>query len=74
MIPPTLKPTRITNTSATISENILTNCDKEITTTILDTDITNHFPIIFVKRTKHVKPKIKSDKKQNKKAFVYSRK
>ena len=43
MIPSILKPTRITETSATILDNILTNCDNEITTAILVTDITDHF-------------------------------
>ena len=54
MIPSFLKPTRITETSATIIDNIITNCDNEITTAILVTDITDHFPTILINRTKNV--------------------
>ena len=50
MIPSILKPTRITETSVTIIDNILTNCDDEITTAILVTDITDHFPTILIKQ------------------------
>ena len=44
MIPSILKPTRITETPATTIDNILTNCDNEISTIILVTDITDHVP------------------------------
>ena len=71
MIPSILKPTRITETSATIIDNILTNCDNEITTVILLTDITDHFPTILINRTKNVNANknLHSEKK-----FVYKRK
>ena len=71
MIPSILKPTRLTETSATIIDNILTNCDKEISTAILVTDITDHFPTILINRTKNVNSKRKSD---SEKSFVYKRK
>ena len=70
IIPSILKPTRITETSATIIDNILTNCDNELATAILVTDITDHFPTILINRTKCVSSKKKSD---NEKRFVYKR-
>ena len=67
MIPSILKPTRITETSATIIDNILTNCDNEITTAILVTDITDHFPTILINKTTNVNDaKNKSDSEKNK--------
>ena len=65
MIPSILKPTRITETSATIIDNILTNCDNELATAILVTDITDHFPTILINRTKCVSSKKKSDNEKN---------
>ena len=59
MIPTILKPTRITEMSATIIDNILTNCDNEVTTAILVTDITDHLPTILVNKTKIVNAKNK---------------
>ena len=57
MIPTILKPTRITEMSATIIDNILTNCDNEVTTAILVTDITDHLPTILVNKMKIVNAK-----------------
>ena len=48
MIPSILKPTRITETTATIIDNILTNTEQDILTAILVTDITDHFPTILM--------------------------
>ena len=70
MIPSVLKPTKVTKTSATIIDNILTNCDNEITTAIFDTNITDHFPTSLIYTTKNVNAKRKSD---NGKSFVYKR-
>ena len=52
LIPSILFPTRITEKSATIIDNILTNSDNEITTRILVTDITDHFPTILMTKSK----------------------
>ena len=53
MIPSILKPTRITETSSTIIDKIiLTNCDDEMTTAVLVTDITDHFPTILINKAK----------------------
>ena len=82
MIPTILKPTRITETSATIIDNILTNCDNEVTTAILVTDITDHLPTILVDITDHL-PTILVNKTKNvnaknrlnnEKGFAYKRK
>ena len=51
LIPSILFPTRITEKSATIIDNILTNSDNEITTRILVTDITDHFPTILITKS-----------------------
>ena len=70
-----MNPTRLTETSATIIDNILTNCDDEITTAILVTDISDHFPTILInkarKATKHVNTKKNLN---NENGFVYKRK
>ena len=52
MIPTILKPTRITDTSATIIDNILTNCHENIRTRIILTDITDHLPTVYFKNLK----------------------
>ena len=62
MIPSNLKPTRITKTSATIIDNILTNYDNKITTAILVTDITDHFPTILINKTTMLIKKSDSEK------------
>ena len=49
LVPTILKPTRITETSATIIDNIMTNTNGEIKTGIIVTDITDHFPTVFYK-------------------------
>ena len=67
MIPSILKPTRITETSATIIDNILTNSDSEIKTAILVTDITDHFPTILMTKCRNAK--VTQDSK-NKNTFV----
>ena len=67
MIPNILKPTRITETSATIIGNILRNCANEVTTAILVTDITDHLPTILVNKTKNVNAE---NKLNNKKGFA----
>ena len=51
LVPSILFPTRITEKSTTIIENILTNSDNEITTRILVTDITDHFPTILMTKS-----------------------
>ncbi len=52
IIPTILKPTRITETTATIIDNILTNSEREILTSILVTDISDHFPTILMTNLK----------------------
>ena len=52
IIPTILKPTRITDSSATIIDNILTNCHENIRTRIILTDITDHLPTIYFKNLK----------------------
>ena len=53
LMPTILKPTRITKTSATIIDNILTNSDNKISTGILVTDITDHFPTILMTKSRN---------------------
>ena len=48
MIPTIYKPTRITENTATIIDNILTNCDNVVKSAILVTDITDHLPTILM--------------------------
>ena len=71
LIPSILFPTRITEKSATIIiDNILTNSDNEITTRILVTDITGHFPTILM--TKSNNKNVTKDL-INEKCFAYKR-
>ena len=51
-IPTILKPTRITKTSATIIDNIITNSDNPLRTAILITDISDHLPSILMTKLK----------------------
>ena len=67
MLPTIYKPTRITATSATCIDNILTNNQDVIQTSILVTDISDHFPTILSTNLDIVNPK-KCDKN-----FVYKR-
>ena len=64
-----LKPTRITETSATIIDNIMTNPNGKIKTGIIVTDITDHFPTVFYKNLNMLKQK--SNTTNNK--YVYRR-
>ena len=57
-VPTILKPTRITETSATIIDNILTNCNESVKTRIIVTDITDHFPTVLFKKHNCVRKKI----------------
>ena len=70
LIPSILFPTRITEKSATIIDNILTNSDNEIMTRILVTDITDHFPTILM--TKSNNKNVTKDS-INEKCFAYKR-
>ena len=70
LIPSILFPTRITEKSATIIDNILTNSDNELTTRILVTDITGHFPTILM--TKSNNKNVTKDL-INEKCFAYKR-
>ena len=59
LVPTILKPTRITETSATLIDNILTNYNNNMKTGILVTDITDHFPTVFYKNLNVIKqPKV----------------
>ena len=69
LVPTILKPTRITETSATIIDDIVTNCDGKIKTGIIVTDITDHFPTVFNKNLNMLKQK--SNTTNNK--YVYRR-
>ena len=71
MIPTVLKPTRITETSATLIDNILTNSDNEVTTAILVTDISDHLPSILLNKSKTTKV---TQNSENKNKFVFKRK
>ncbi len=73
IIPTILKPTRITKTSTTIIDNIITNSDDSLKTAILITDISDHLPSILMTRLKTGNNSEKSESpKENK--FVYKRK
>ena len=67
MLPTIYKPTRITATTATCIDNILTNNEDIIQSTILISDITDHFPTILSSILDVVKQKICE------KEFVYKR-
>ena len=47
-IPTIYKPTRITETTATLIDNILTNCDSVQNSAIFVTDISDHMPTSLV--------------------------
>ena len=47
LIPSIHKPTRITEESATIIDNILTNLDSSVISKIVLTDVNNHLPTIL---------------------------
>ena len=77
-IPLITRPTRVTNTTATLIDNILTNCvfDISLKKGIIKTSITDHFPIfaaITISKTKQSIKKIKIKKRNfddsNKSAF-----
>ena len=57
-IPQINKPTRVMSSTATIINNIFTNTihDAETTNGILITDISDHFPIIYIKHAKSDTP------------------
>ena len=57
MLPTIYKPTRITATTATCIDNILTNNEDIIQSTILISDITDHFPTILSSNLDVVKQK-----------------
>ena len=67
MLPTIYKPTRITATTATCIDNILTNNEDIIQSTILISDITDHFPTILSSNLDVVKQKICENE------FVYKR-
>ena len=50
MIPTITKPTRVTKHTATIIDNVITNCviNSDIKSAIVKTDLSDHFPIKFV--------------------------
>ena len=50
MIPTVNKPTRLTRHAATAIDNIITNCifNSDFKSVIVKTDLSNHFPIIFI--------------------------
>ena len=58
MIPTINKPTRVTRTTATAIDHILTNsfADRNFKTAIFKSDVSDHFPICFIIRS--TKPKI----------------
>ena len=68
MIPTINKPTRVTRTTATAIDHILTNCfiDRTFKTAIFKSDISDHFPICFI--IPSMKTKIK-----NETSFLYKR-
>ena len=50
LIPTIFKPTRITEISATVIDNIMTTFNENIKTGIIVTDIADHFPTVFYKK------------------------
>ena len=54
MIPTINKPTRVTSYTATAIDNIITNSilDKDFKSAIIKTDLSDHFPVIFVIKLK----------------------
>ena len=69
LVPTILKPTRITETSATIIDNTMTNSNEKIKTGIIVTAITDHFPTVFNKNLNILRQK--SNNTNNK--YVYRR-
>ena len=59
LVPTILKPTHITETSATIIDNIITNSNENIKTGIIVTDITDHFPTVYYKNSNMFKKRKK---------------
>ena len=68
MIPTINKPTRVTRTTATAIDHILTNSfiDRNFKTAIFKSDISDHFPICFI--IPSTKLKI-----ENKTSFIFKR-
>ena len=68
MIPTINKPTRITRTTATAIDHILTNSfiDRNFKTAIFKSDVSDHFPICFI--IPSTKPKM-----ENKTSFIFKR-
>ena len=62
LIPTIHKPTRLTEHTATIIDNILTNTDNIVESAIIVTDITDHMPTVLVS---NINSKEKSQPKQN---------
>ena len=62
LIPTIYKPTRITEHTATIIGNILTNTDNIVESAIIVTDITDHMPTVLVS---NINSNEKSQPKQN---------
>ena len=54
MIPTINKPTRVTSYTATAIDNIITNSilDKDFQSATIKTDLSDHFPVIFVIKLK----------------------
>ena len=50
MIPTINKPTRVTKHTATVIDNIITNCilNSDFKSAIVKMDLSDHFPIIFI--------------------------
>ena len=64
IIPSITKPTRITETSATIIDNILTNSNDDVLkANILVTDITDHFPTVLFQNFDRFKQKVNHQNK-----------
>ena len=67
LIPTIYKPTRITDSTATIIDNILTNADNVVESAIVVTDISDHLPTVLVS---DLIPEVKHVSKHN---YVYKR-
>ena len=70
MIPTINKPTRVTSYTATAIDNIITNSilDKDFKSAIIKTDLSDHFPVIFV-----IKLKTKFSPKNQVDQFIFKR-
>lgn len=53
LIPLITKPTRITNTSATLIDNLFVNGSCQLMAGIIISDITDHFPIFYIRKGFH---------------------